>query len=679
MTVASDRPSFESYISDGASAPRAIAFPFTSPADIFVTVGGAPRTLNTHYTISGTYPTATINPLNGFANSGDQVIYWRDTPPANNYSIVGPSLSATALEQALDRQVMVAQEARRDIERSMRVPLGEAGAELPSVTARANKFAAFDSSGALTALAAAPGLIGAPAIIVRSRIIMANQADPEDGQGLWLSERGRSGMFEWQLGDFTSAVAADPLQILYVPSVQSGYGVSTGCWVRVLLDQWLRPEWGGAIINDSSKRAVNLAAINACLALGNTLLSAGSYYVNGAVLMRRGYTSLCGVGRDISVIFSNSTTGHIVDVSGATGSTYIERPILRDFSVAREVLYDTPPNTEEGRVQDRSQAHGIHLKRTSNAVVEHINSTDSLMNYYWADALSFFGNDLFSFITRGDTSTRHYGFYGDGTNADTPPPFNGFPSPNPVFRLFNARMSNASSAGEVHGCYLYALRTDLRIDGMETAGCHFSATLEGSGSNVWLQNFWLDAFKNFGMRILSDGQESRTNVRDFYAAPASGATGEAFYTQDAENIVLSGEITSPAGASDARSGIRCENGKRIRLDVTVFNHDVGAELNNCQGITGECRYVKFSGTGSAVFKVTGGSQNRLAPVLIPQAGSVLVTDAIRATGTSHNSYDLSGVDATAATNKLRVDGVAVTTQGNVGNDVVINPGAGAML
>ena len=433
-------------------------------------------------------------------------------------------------------------------------------------------------------------------------------------------------------------------------------------------------EWWGAKRNDASVDSTS--ALNRAMAsLATTLLLPGTYYTNTEIRLTRNYSALIGAGRDISVISCSSTTAHILVVQGPTSSSYVERPVLRGFSLSRSLSAATPSN----RANDLIQGHGLHMQRASNPVIEQVNSLGSLMDFYWKDTLSGYANDLFSQMKNGGSSDRRYSFYLDGTNTGTPPPFDSFPSPNPVFRLFNIRQANSSFAGETHGLYLLSARTDLRIDGCETASCHFSVTLEGSGSNVWLQNFWLDAFKHYGLRILDSDVQSRTNVMDFYGTPAAGASGQTIFLDGAHSVVVTGEVASPPGVSDSRSGVLCKNSVRCDINLAVVNHNIGVELDTCFGMAVKCRFAKFNGSAASAIKVTRGNANTLVPTMIGVAGGVSVNHAIDANATGLNTYDVTGVLASAVSFKIRQDGNTITTQGNVGNNVIINPGAGAML
>lgn len=141
----------DSYVSDGSLTPRSIPFPFASVGHIVVTVDGAARTLNATYQISGTYPSATLVPLAGFATNGATVRMRRRTPATQDYDIVGPALNAAALESTLDRSAMAVLDVTRDVAnfggRALLVPDGETAGPLPSLATRLFKYLGFDGEG----------------------------------------------------------------------------------------------------------------------------------------------------------------------------------------------------------------------------------------------------------------------------------------------------------------------------------------------------------------------------------------------------------------------------------------------------------------------------------------------------------------------------------------------------
>ncbi|MCR5858916.1 hypothetical protein [Mesorhizobium sp. J428] len=87
-----------------------------------------------------------------------------------------------------------------------------------------------------------------------------------------LTERGRVGLFVWTAGNFTSLVAADPMEGIYVPS--SSVATSSGCWVRQRDTLVVKAEWCGvkADFNTTSRTGTDdTAAFLAAFNLANTV------------------------------------------------------------------------------------------------------------------------------------------------------------------------------------------------------------------------------------------------------------------------------------------------------------------------------------------------------------------------------------------------------------------------
>ena len=69
--------------------------------------------------------------------------------------------------------------------------------------------------------------------------------NPVEGQATYLALGGRSGVFEWRGGDFTTEVTIDTLQGVYIPS-EGDLSGSEGCWVRKL-EGYVTPEMFGGL------------------------------------------------------------------------------------------------------------------------------------------------------------------------------------------------------------------------------------------------------------------------------------------------------------------------------------------------------------------------------------------------------------------------------------------------
>ncbi|PDT55027.1 MULTISPECIES: hypothetical protein [Sinorhizobium] len=65
----------------------------------------------------------------------------------------------------------------------------------------------------------------------------------------FLGETGRYGTFAWRAGDYSTHIAADTQEAVYIKA--DAISASAGAWVRQH-DGWLRPEWFGAVGNNSA-------------------------------------------------------------------------------------------------------------------------------------------------------------------------------------------------------------------------------------------------------------------------------------------------------------------------------------------------------------------------------------------------------------------------------------------
>ena len=143
-----------SYVADGAATPRAIGFPIGDPIYLIVEVDGVVQTLGADYTISGFYSTGggVIVPQVAWA-SGAKVRYYRESLLLQEAALpAGQPLPSRKLETQLDRDVMRIQEIGREIERTVRVPRGEAGLLFPAKAQRANTLPIFDADGQIASL-----------------------------------------------------------------------------------------------------------------------------------------------------------------------------------------------------------------------------------------------------------------------------------------------------------------------------------------------------------------------------------------------------------------------------------------------------------------------------------------------------------------------------------------------
>lgn len=127
-----------------------------------------------------------------------------------------------------------------------------------------------------------------------------------DGQSIFLTERGRAGMFTWRLGDYTAKVTGDPQQGLFIAGVD-GTGAA-GAWERSYIGP-LDVKWFGAIGDGATDDSVaTQAAWNYAVktpGFGDLYWSRGTYRV-GVNLY-----SMAGVANDNFSMFGDGPASRI--------------------------------------------------------------------------------------------------------------------------------------------------------------------------------------------------------------------------------------------------------------------------------------------------------------------------------------------------------------------------------
>lgn len=153
------------YTGTGANTALNTVFPFVGADDLEVvsrvTATGVETTLTSgvHYNVTGgDYATGTVTPIDG-ATDFPTTVTWTlkrvtDRTQATDYQ-ENEDFPAESHEKALDKLTYLQQETAEDVDRALKIPVGESGTttELPNVVDRASKSLGFDVSGNPVALA----------------------------------------------------------------------------------------------------------------------------------------------------------------------------------------------------------------------------------------------------------------------------------------------------------------------------------------------------------------------------------------------------------------------------------------------------------------------------------------------------------------------------------------------
>lgn len=178
MTINTSTAYSGPYTANGSQKVFAFAFLAMSTSELTVEVDGVVSN-------PATYAVA----LTGAAPSGGNVTF--TAAPANGAKVIiysnpsllqqvdltsGGSFYAETVEEGFDRAAARAIAIRRDLSRSIMVPVGESGGTVPDATTRAGKVLGFDGSGNLTVLAA--GQNGAAATVAVGTVTTLSPGSP---------------------------------------------------------------------------------------------------------------------------------------------------------------------------------------------------------------------------------------------------------------------------------------------------------------------------------------------------------------------------------------------------------------------------------------------------------------------------------------------------------------------
>ncbi|WP_271896336.1 right-handed parallel beta-helix repeat-containing protein [Candidatus Phyllobacterium onerii] len=158
-----------------------------------------------------------------------------------------------------------------------------------------------------------------------------------------LLEGGRSGLFKWTAGNFSTQVAADTAEGVYVKA--TAIASSAGAWVRSGVADHVRPEWFGAIGDNVTD---DYPALQAACDFGKPVkLSATTYWCQWVIGSTNKDLFISGAGQKVSAIrftfagfaginFTTNSNRHQLDVTDLS--------LIADVAAAGTAIRGTWPN-----------------------------------------------------------------------------------------------------------------------------------------------------------------------------------------------------------------------------------------------------------------------------------------------------------------------------------------------
>jgi len=191
-------------------------------------------------------------------------------------------------------------------------------------------------------------------------------------------------------------------------------------------------DWNGTTGTDNTtalQNAINsLQTANIC---GQVLLQAKSYKITGTLNITKSCVGIKGASQQGSAIISTSATADMIDVAGTSTAALVIANQLEDFTLFRTVA---PTGT----------AAGLSLNFTNQAIVNSVDSANSVRNFYFHGTGSGGSGDIRNCTGQNTLgSGTYYGFYSDSADG----------TPNPSLRLHNNFYFNGTASATTYGFY----------------------------------------------------------------------------------------------------------------------------------------------------------------------------------------------------------------------------------
>jgi len=481
---------------------------------------------------------------------------------------------------------------------------------------------------------------------------------------IFLNDSGREGQFICRAG----ATPSDPLEGIYVDSNTPNF-----YWERVWDGINCLPEWFGAVIDNAG--VDSYAAFAGALAVTGILtLGKGVYYLSGGLSLPA-YSVVKGMGALHTAVVVNNATDHLMSQIGVFPGTYIGGANLQGFGLSRGVAAAIPANPAD----DKTQGHGLHFSMCSNPIVEDVYTYNNLAEIYVSNVLSIDFATVRGLNLTGPSQARWYGLWVDGAS-----PIGSFggPSPNPSARISQINMAGGA-APQSYGYYLQGAIQDLWIDEMENAGCSKGVFIDSNSSacgDVHLNSIVSDGYGTHGIHVLNTPQGSSLFMLNPWIAGRSGATAAGIRVESSHGINIVG-ATADGVLSTGVYMFHLSNSSNVEATLTANNYVTPCYMisaSSCNINVKAFKNIAGGGVSGSIIEAVGGAYTSLTAAGNNISQGWVSGISIDASVTTY-MLNVVGVNPAAVTNRITQATVAVTTQGNVGGNIIFNPGAGAML
>lgn len=435
-------------------------------------------------------------------------------------------------------------------------------------------------------------------------------------------------------------------------------------------------EWWGAVINDSGTDSYS--ALQKCLnGAGILNLRKGTYYSSQGLSLPDS-SVVRGDGPLISAISIAHATDHLMSQAGVDSTSFATGADIEGFALARSVTPTTPASSAD----DRTQGHGLHLDLVSNVRVNRVYTYNNLIEVYVARTLASQIENVRGIRQTGTGTDRWAGLYVYGDPTGMPGGWATGPSGNPSCTIKKIQMAAMAGLASSTPFSLQAQLQDLWIEDPEAGGGHTQFDINPGSSTAG--DFFLirpigDGYVTNGFNIRNMPLDASAIIRDAWVAPASGATSSGVLLSGAHGLDM-----NVKGNFTLASGLRCVDASdcsQLKIDADAVNcqYPLIAYMTNSSELKVR-GFKNYSGADfGSVVTVTDSHTSTLDICTVATGTQKYLTAANIDNLSTGLTVNVTRTYAGSAADKITVNSVAVTTQGNVSGHVIINPGAGAML
>ena len=625
-----------------------------------------------------------------------------------DFPLAGP-FNIESLNSELDRITAVQQNLKTEFDnRVLRLNDNDtpnALNALPSATNRALKLLSFDSAGNPVASApvsgdasdlatslssaAGSGSIGYGSDSVYSdgtvgnelvpRVTIALLADvsPKADKVAFVHDSGKEGHFICRAG----TAPTDTQQGIYVASSTANF-----YWERIWDKIHGHPEWFGAIPNDGSAGAANKTAIEACIALCPvTLLRAADYWLNDTLKIAVQYRTVKGevlsdgynTGNGTRLVCTDASKTVVQigpDSAPAGGTSAYYRNIRVENLCARWSVNLTPPSSG-------SEANAVkawNCQYILKSQIKNCAAWEPIVGFYFYGCVATLVDDctVFRSTTYGGDNDFFRGFWPQGAPVI-------LAGGNPSLFLNRCAVSfgNAPSLVKATGLYMTAGWADIFVDNFETSDVPYGIVCDGTTStaasgklDLHIRNVVIDQCDEVGIEIDVLNELGAITIDGGYIQVNDlGTTSYGVWIHGGVNkgqVTIGGglQLISNDTGGLTNVGIYVSQQSQVSIDETVMLTDwANAIALDGGSITGTVNAVinnpnVGNGTTSAI-GLNNADLVSIQPTINGKSGAFANGIYLISTTNDKVSVDPTRVNSSCVTNKVNINGNAITTPG----------------